>query len=94
MVTPLSIIESKDISIKQFQLIKIEPDDSNYEDILRFIGWSDKEIKQEAIYHLEGSPTLINGDELCDRDGDFVIKWADGKAEIISANHIGKFLSL
>lgn len=90
----LSIIESKDLSIKQFQLIKIEPDDSNYEEILRFCGWSDEGIKQESIYHNGGSPTFINGEELCYRDGDFVIKWSDGTTEIIAAKYISKFLKL
>ncbi|MEZ8198493.1 hypothetical protein [Vibrio splendidus] len=88
----MGIIESKDLSFKQFQLIKILPDDSNYEEIMRFCGWSDEDINQEFIFHSEGSPTIIGSEELCDRDGDFVIKWEDGATKIIPANDIMAYI--
>lgn len=90
----MSVIKSKELSVKPFLMIKILPDDANYEEILKFCGWNEKDIKQEFIYHSEGSPTLIGESELYDREGDFVIKWKDGSTEIISARDIKLFIEI
>ena len=88
----MSIINSNELTLKNFQLIKILPNDSNYKEIMRFCGWNEKQIEQEIILHTEGNPTLIGNQELCERDGDFVVKWDDGTTEIISASCIGAYV--
>lgn len=83
---------NNDFKAKDFTYIKIESDDANLEDVLRFSGVAEKDIPNEMVFHKEGDSFKIKGKQVYEYEGHYVVKWADGSCELVFESELTRFL--